>query len=137
MDGLIRDLPGILDVDIPVFARGTTPVGPLHRGPGEVNFPICCGGVVVNPGDIMVADAAGIVVVPQAIAADALERLESHQKSNSAYLESVRNGVFSNAWVDNILSQHHCPVIRGTAIDNGVVKATEVPELAAQSADRG
>ena len=65
VDGLIRDLPGILEIDYPVFARGTTPVGPLHRGPGEVNFPICCGGVVVNPGDLIVADAAGVVVVPR------------------------------------------------------------------------
>ena len=36
VDGLIRDLPGIVPLDLPVFARGTTPIGPLHRGPGEI-----------------------------------------------------------------------------------------------------
>ena len=117
VDGLIRDLPDIMGMDFPVFACGTTAIGPLHRGPGEINFPICCGRVVVNPGDIMVADAAGIVVVPQGIAAAALERLDSHEKSNSAYLESVRAAYFSNAWVDAILAQHQCPVIRGEESD--------------------
>lgn len=128
VDGLVRDLPEIQGLDFPVFACGTTPIGPLHRGPGEINFPICCGRVVVNPGDIMVADAAGIVVVPQGIAAAALERLESHEKSNSAYLESVRSGVFSNAWVDNILTQHQCPVIRGDAASGENGDGAEVVE---------
>ena len=49
-----------------------TPIGPLHRGPGEINFPICCGGVVVNPGDLVVGDAMGVVIIPQGIAAGAV-----------------------------------------------------------------
>jgi hypothetical protein len=65
VDGSIRDLPGILELDLPVFARGTTVMGPLHRGPGEVNYPIACGGTVINPGDVMVADASGIVAIPR------------------------------------------------------------------------
>ena len=77
VDGLVRDLPNIRELDaFPVFARGTTPIGPLHRGPGEINYPICCGGVVVNAGDIVVGDAMGVVVVPQGIAAELLERLQ-------------------------------------------------------------
>src|SRR5579862_4482664 len=75
VDGLIRDLPDIIPLNFPVFARGTTPVGPLHRGPGEINYPITCGGVVVNPGDLVVADGAGIVVVPREIAVELLHRL--------------------------------------------------------------
>jgi RraA family protein len=110
VDGLVRDLPGILEIDLPVFARGTTSVGPLHRGPGEINYAICCGGIVVNPGDVIVADAAGIVVVPQDIAAELLRRLQAHQQSNAAYLAAVRRGDFSNAWVDRILSEAGCPI---------------------------
>src|SRR4029077_14639953 len=109
VDGLIRDLPGIVELDLPVMARGTTPIGPLHRGPGEINHSICCGGVVVNPGDIIVADAAGVVVVPQEIANELLTRLEAHEAANSAYLESVKQGNFSNAWVDKILIELECP----------------------------
>jgi RraA family protein len=108
VDGLIRDLPAILPLDFPVFARGVTPIGPLHRGPGEINFPICCGGVVVNPGDIIVADAAGIIVVPREIASELLARLRLHDQTNRAYLESVRRGDFSNRWVDQLLEEHQC-----------------------------
>lgn len=108
VDGLIRDLPGILELDFPVFARGTTPIGPLHRGPGEINFPITCGGVVVNPGDIIVADSAGIVVIPQFHADEILQRLINNKQRMSAYLEAVKKGNFSNEWVDNILKQNNC-----------------------------
>jgi RraA family protein len=111
VDGLIRDLPGILDLDFPVFARGTTSIGPLHRGPGEINFPICCGGIVVNPGDVVVADAVGVVVIPQDIAAELLERLHAHHQTNAGYLAAVRRGEFSNAWVDRILTEAGCPIV--------------------------
>lgn len=112
VDGLIRDLPSILRLDFPVFARGTTALGPLHRGPGEINYPICCGGIVVHPGDVVVADAAGIVIVPQDIAEELLQRLKAHQAANAAYLAGVQRGEFSNQWVDALLEQYGCPAIK-------------------------
>jgi len=60
IDGLVRDIAGIKEVGMPVFAKGITPIGPLHRGPGEINFPISCGGIVVNPGDIIILKICGI-----------------------------------------------------------------------------
>ncbi len=116
IDGLIRDLPGIEELGFPVFARGTTPIGPLHRGPGEINFPIACGGTVINPGDVIVGDAAGLVVVPQSIVADVVDRLSSQKESNRTYLSAVRRGEFNNAWVDTLLAQHECPIIDTPAI---------------------
>ena len=118
VDGLIRDLPSIQELDFPVFARGTTPIGPLHRGPGEINFPICLGGIVVNPGDLIVGDSTGLVVVPQAIAEELLGRLKSHKESNASYFESVKKGNFSNAWVDNILTDLECPIVRDVATND-------------------
>src|SRR3954451_1934730 len=113
IDGLVRDLQSIQElVDFPVFARGPTPIGPLHRGPGEINYPICCGGVVVNPGDLVVGDAMGVVIVPAAIAEDLLHRLQQHEASNAEYFESVKKGNFSNAWVDRILTDLECPIVR-------------------------
>lgn len=117
VDGLIRDLPGILDLGIPVFARGTTPVGPLHRGPGEINYPVVCGGTVVEPGDVIVADAAGIVVVPQSIVEEVLFRLVEHEANNSAYLAAVRRGEFSNQWVDRLLAEHGCTITPGDTVE--------------------
>jgi regulator of RNase E activity RraA len=126
IDGLVRDLPTIQQLgDFPVFARGMTPIGPLHRGPGEINFPICCGGVVVSPGDIIVGDAMGIVVVPQAIAGELLQRLKAHDAANATYFESVKKGNFSNAWVDQILTDLQCPMVRGETADPAPAKTIE------------
>jgi regulator of RNase E activity RraA len=107
VDGVIRDLPDI-DPHFPIYARGTTPIGPLHRGPGEINYPVACGGVVVNPGDIVVADTAGAVIVPRPVAYDLLQRLRANAQSSAGYLQAVRRGEFSNVWVDALLEQHGC-----------------------------
>jgi len=111
VDGYVRDLPAILPLDFPVFARGTTPIGPLHRGPGEINYPICCGGVVVNPGDIIRADSYGVVVIPRESAVEVLERLKKNKEKMKDYLSAVKNGVFSNKWVDDILLESGCIII--------------------------
>lgn len=104
VDGLVRDLDGILALgDFPVFARGTTPLGPLHRGPGEVNYPVSVGGIVVNPGDVVVGDADGVVVVPQGSAASVLDRLDARAAGAAEYQNAVARGDFSNAWVDAML----------------------------------
>lgn len=63
VDGCLRDLDGIEKLDMPIYAKGITPQGPYKFGPGEVNTPIACGGQVVFPGDILVGDSDGIVVI--------------------------------------------------------------------------
>jgi regulator of RNase E activity RraA len=117
VDGVIRDLPEIKRLgDFPVFARDVTPIGPMHRGPGEINYPIACGGVVVNPGDIIVGDLNGVVVVPREFADDLLRRLEEREAAEAAYNESVETGNFSNAWVDAILEDSGV-IVNGTPAD--------------------
>lgn len=113
VDGLVRDMPGIEHLDFPVFARGTTPVGPLHRGPGEINYAISCGGIVVNPGDVIIADISGIVLIPQECAEDILRWLDAQKAHQATYVAAVRKGEFSNAWVDELLRQQQCPVYEG------------------------
>ncbi len=108
VDGYIRDLPEIMPLEFPIYARGTTPVGPLHRGPGEINYPICCGGVVVSPGDIVVADGFGVVIVPRENTIEVLARLDAFKERNRAYFAGVKQGVFSNRWVDDLLEEGGC-----------------------------
>jgi RraA family protein len=106
VDGLIRDLPGILELgDFPVFARGVTPIGPLHRGPGEINFPVAVGGIVVHPGDVVVGDLNGVVVAPQEVAGELVRRLSEREVAESDYTAAVARGEFSNTWVDDTLSE--------------------------------
>jgi len=63
IDGAVRDLDFCRRAEIPVYAKAATPQGPYKNGPGEINVPVCCAGQVVFPGDILVGDTDGIVVV--------------------------------------------------------------------------
>jgi regulator of RNase E activity RraA len=106
VDGLVRDLPAIQALgDFPVFARGVTPIGPLHRGPGEIGHPIACGGIVVNPGDIIVGDLNGVVVIPRDIADELLHRLTERKAAEADYTAAVARGDFDNSWVDALLER--------------------------------
>lgn len=108
IDGLIRDLPGVVETGMPVYAYGITPIGPLHRGPGELNFSISCGGIVVFPGDIIVADKNGVVVVRRDFASEILQRLKINKEKMEKYTAEVKRGNFSNDWVDDQLAQDNC-----------------------------
>jgi RraA family protein len=108
VDGYVRDASAIRVLGFPVYARGENMIGPLHRGPGEINFPVCCGGIVVSPGDIILADAGGVVVVPRDHIAVVHERLLAVKERSASYLANVARGVFSNAWVDQVLATEGC-----------------------------
>jgi regulator of RNase E activity RraA len=117
VDGLIRDLPAIREFgDFPVYARGVTPIGPLHRGPGEINHPICCGGIVIHPGDIIMGDLNGVVVIPLAIAESLLTSLRQKSASEAEYTAAVARGDFSNEWVDRFLAESGLPGARSSQL---------------------
>jgi RraA family protein len=110
VDGYVRDLDGIREIGLPVYGRGETLIGPLHRGPGEINYPVCCGGVVVSPGDVVVADAGGIVIIPRQHLDQLHTKLMRHKDRMTTYLAAVRRGEFSNAWVDSQLESARCEI---------------------------
>ena len=64
VNGAYRDVAEARDAGFPVYALGTAPYSGPKAGPCEVNVPVCCGGVVVSPGDVLVASEEGIAVVP-------------------------------------------------------------------------
>ena len=64
IDGAVRDADVLDGQGLSVFARGLTPAGPFKYGPGVVGAPVACGGVVVNAGDVVVADGDGVSLVP-------------------------------------------------------------------------
>ena len=99
VDGLVRDVKKIVALGFPVFAAGIKPVDSKGRSI-VLNYdcPIECGGVAVSPGDIIMADYDGVVVVPKEIVADVLKRalikVEKENKSRQdliagAYLRDV------------------------------------------------
>lgn len=76
IDGAIRDIEEWAQGDMPIYAKGHTHKGPKKEGPGELNTPIACAGMVVNPGDLIVADADGVVCVPASDAQALLTRCQ-------------------------------------------------------------
>jgi 4-hydroxy-4-methyl-2-oxoglutarate aldolase len=66
VDGAIRDVDGITRLQFPAYSRAICAGACDKDGPGEINVPIACGGIVVAPGDIVLGDADGVVVVPRA-----------------------------------------------------------------------
>jgi regulator of RNase E activity RraA len=65
VDGGWRDVAELQERGVPVFGRGETAFSPAKNEPGEINVPVCCGGVIVEPGDVVVADSAGVAVIPR------------------------------------------------------------------------
>lgn len=75
LDGALRDRASVEELGLPVWSAAVTPAGPTKTGPGKVLIPIACGGVVVHPGDLIVADTDGVAVVPSAEASQVADRL--------------------------------------------------------------
>ena len=103
LDGPIRDIHEIGKWDFPVYCTGTTPGGPYKEGPGEVNVPVACGGISVNPGDIILADPDGVIVIPRKDAAVILEEARKFQAADEAKLEASKNGTAKREWVEKTL----------------------------------
>lgn len=92
VDGAVRDIDEIAAMGFTLFARGTCPAGP-HKGfRGAHGVPIQCGGVVVQPGDVVVGDADGVTVVPAAQAGAVPAAVERIAATEQSWLSRVRGG---------------------------------------------
>ena len=76
MDGYTRDTAGCLAMDFPVYSKGIMQRGVLKESPGRINVPIMCGGIPVNPGDLVVGGPDGVTVVPRDKVYEVLEKAE-------------------------------------------------------------
>lgn len=94
VDGAVRDRDEVAAMDFPLYARGVNPEGPRKRDPGSINVPVTCGGVAVDPGDVVVGDGDGVAVVPaddaESVLADAREKLAAEE----SLLERVESGEY-------------------------------------------
>jgi len=111
VDGAVRDAGVIRQLDFPVYAKGVTPKGPYKEGPGEINVPVSCGGVVIRPGDILVGDEDGVVVIDPSEAADILEKTKDTMAKEAKKLKEIDEGTSDRSWIDIALREKGCEFI--------------------------
>jgi regulator of RNase E activity RraA len=107
-DGMCRDASGIRATGLPAFALGCVPSSPSKDGPGEIGGPISCGGVPVQPGDLIVGDEDGVVVVPLGDLASVGARLAAIEAKEAKMQSDLDKGVLVPSWVDEVLAEKGC-----------------------------
>ena len=104
VDGMMRDLAGLLPVGLPLFCRGITPNSCVRSGPGRVGFPIAIGGVAIHPGDIVVGDRDGIAIVPLADLDRILPGIERVLKAEAETQAKIRAGFDNLGGINDLLA---------------------------------
>ena len=102
-DGLVRDVEGILAAGIPVFCAGVSPNSPYSLGPGSVGLPVAIKGVPIGPGDILVGDRDGVVVVPRSTTDAVIESLAIVADLEAEFEKKVNDGATAADWVQELL----------------------------------
>jgi 3-hexulose-6-phosphate synthase/6-phospho-3-hexuloisomerase len=92
VDGAVRDVDEIRSMNYPIFASAIVPNAGEPKGMGEINAEITCGGQTVRPGDYIVGDDSGVVVIPKERAYEIARRAKEVEKNESRLFEEIRRG---------------------------------------------
>ncbi len=95
MDGGVRDVKEIREMDFPVWTRYVNVVGTSKKSPGSVNVPVVCGNVAVGPGDFVVADDDGIVVIDRNDVGEVMRRAEEREERERETRRKIDHGELS------------------------------------------
>lgn len=99
VDGAVRDVEGLAQSPVAVFARSVNHLGPYKDGPGEVHGQVQVGGTVVRSGDVVVGDADGVVVLPAARAEQVVATGEGRLRDEDVMMAAIADGSLDRTWV--------------------------------------
>ena len=93
IDGSVRDVAETKKQKLPVFCKGISPTGPHKGWPDNINVPISCAGVPVIPGDIVVGDEDGVVVIPQTRISEIITSCINRMKKERDWIKKINKGI--------------------------------------------
>jgi len=104
LDAAVRDSEEIIEMGFPVFSVGTNPNGPTKFVPGRINWPVSVGGIAITPGDLVVGDADGVVVIEREKAAAMLPLAQKKLDDETKRIAGIkRNEALRPPWLDDAL----------------------------------
>jgi regulator of RNase E activity RraA len=110
VNGAIRDCEEWAEGGLPVYALDCVHRGPSTDSSGEINVPVSCAGLVVNPGDLVIGDADGVVAIPRAHLESLYKRCTALLQKEEETMHQIENGTLSGARFDHILREKGCPI---------------------------
>ncbi|GAB2542577.1 RraA family protein [Gracilibacillus alcaliphilus] len=110
VNGAIRDSSAFLSGDFPMYAKGVTHRGPYKDGPGEINVPVSIGGMIIEPGDLIIGDEDGVVAIPAHEAEQVLIKVKEQEKKEYQTFEEIKNGTIDRRWIDETLKTKGCEI---------------------------
>lgn len=111
INGCIRDVETIANMDFPIYAVGVNPNGPLKNGPGEINVPVVAGGMAIMPGDILAGDADGLVVIRPSDAEEVAAKAHKQNEIEKQLLKAIEAGQWDRSGFALELENKGCEII--------------------------
>ena len=103
LDGVVRDIEELRTSGLPIFALGANPGAAAKEGPGELNTTVSCGGVGVNPGDLVIGDDDGVVVIPRGRLDEALKAASAKDAFEKRRRKEIASGLLMPEWLNALL----------------------------------